>query len=77
MQAAIAASSGAFTSIWQSTDCYAYGLTDIELIDDVSGNVVEGTGDWLNRDTIDAAIDDMVRILRVQSSQSCPLYVLF
>lgn len=60
VQAAIAASSGAFTSIWQSTDCYAYGLTDIELVDDVSGNLVEGTGDWLNRDTIDAAIDDMV-----------------
>lgn len=85
VQAAIAASSGSFTSIWQSTDCYAYGLTDIDLVDDISGNVVEGTGDWLNRDTIDAAIDDMVSILslcvrdlRTQyySSVSNPFYDL-
>ena len=74
VQAAIAASSGSFTSIWQSTDCYAYGLTDIELVDDASGNVVEGTGDWLNRDTIDASIDDLVCVLH---AEACGTLILF
>jgi HEAT repeat-containing protein 5 len=60
VQAAIAASSGAFTSIWQSTDCYAYGVTDIEINENLSPDAVEGQGDWLNRDTINAAIDDIV-----------------
>ena len=60
VQAAIAASSGAFTSIWQSTDCYAYGVTDIEVNEDLATDVVEGQSDWLNRDTINASIDDMV-----------------
>ena len=60
VQAAIAASSGAFTSVWQSTDCYAYGVTDIEVNENLSPDAVEGQGDWLNRDTINASIDDMV-----------------
>lgn len=60
VQAAIASSSGAFTSVWQSSDCYAYGVTDIEISEDLSGKVVEGVSDWLNRDTIDAALDNLV-----------------
>ncbi len=60
VQAAIATSSGAFTSIWQSTDCYAYGVTDIEVEEDLSGKIVEGTSDWVNRDLIDASLDNLV-----------------
>ncbi|KAI0688492.1 clathrin-coated vesicle protein [Cytidiella melzeri] len=59
VQAAIATSSGSFTSVWQSTDCYAYGVTDIEIKEDLSGKIVEGTSDWLNRDLIDASLDSM------------------
>ena len=61
VQAAIASSSGSFTSIWQSTDCYAYGVTDIEINEGLFRQAAEGTGDWLDRDTIDAALDNLVR----------------
>ena len=63
VQAAIAASSGTFTNVWQSTDCYAYGVTDIEVNEDLPTDSAEGLGDWLNRDTISASIDDMVGVL--------------
>ena len=64
-QAAIATSSGTFTSVWQSVDGYAYGVTFIEVAD--QGAVGSGEGsllrkiDHLNRDTIEMAVDAMVR----------------
>lgn len=63
VQAAIAASSGTFTSIWQSTDCYAYGVTDIAVDEDLSTGATEAQADWLNRDTINASLDDMVSLV--------------
>lgn len=75
VQAAIAASSGAFTSVWQSTDCYAYGVTSIEVNEDLSTDVVEGQGDWLNRDTINASIDDMCNKPIIRSLEHDPLVV--
>lgn len=51
MQAAIATSSGTFTSIWQSIDGYAYGLTNLE---------VDDNPDWMNRDSIESSIDQLV-----------------
>lgn len=63
VQAAIATSSGAFVSVWQSTDCYAYGITDAEISEDLSTDGLEGQGDWLNRDTINASLDALVSCL--------------
>jgi hypothetical protein len=61
-QAAIATSSGTFTSVWQSIDGYAYGVTFIEAMD--PGATTEdsslGKMDQLNRDTIEMSIDAMV-----------------
>ncbi|KAI0759100.1 armadillo-type protein, partial [Fomes fomentarius] len=51
VQAAIASSSGAFTSIWQSVDGYAYGLTSLQ--------VDESPHEWLNRDSIERSVDEM------------------
>jgi hypothetical protein len=69
-QAAIATSSGTFTSVWQSVDGYAYGVTFIETID--QGGVVteEGQKDQLNRDTIGMSIDAMVK-----DFQTCDYHV--
>ncbi|KAF9269100.1 clathrin-coated vesicle protein [Marasmius fiardii PR-910] len=63
VQAAIASSSGSFTSVWQSTDGYAYGVTFIEIGDDEPVSI-EGSGggtDVFNRDTIEAAIETLLR----------------
>jgi hypothetical protein len=65
-QAAIATSSGTFTSVWQSTDGYGYGVTFVEPID--QGVITEedtslGKKDQLNRDTIEISIDAMVRTM--------------
>ncbi|KIJ69624.1 hypothetical protein HYDPIDRAFT_124270 [Hydnomerulius pinastri MD-312] len=42
MQASIASSSGTFTSVWQTTDGFGYGVTTIEVVDD-EAEVLEGT----------------------------------
>jgi hypothetical protein len=52
VQAAIASSSGAFTSVWQSTDGYAYGVTYIELRD--------SAGNGLKLDSA-IAVEDQLR----------------
>ncbi len=52
VQAAIASSSGSFTSIWQSVDGYAYGLTSLQ--------VDENPGEWMNRDSVEMSIEQMV-----------------
>lgn len=57
VQAAIASSTGAFTSIWQSTDGYAYGMTDIHPDNDFTK---KGLKSWMNRDSVEIVIDDMV-----------------
>lgn len=63
VQAAIVSSSGTFTSIWQSADSYAYGLTSLQVGD--------GPKDWMNRDGIEAAFDEMVGL--VDASVACAL----
>ena len=55
VQAAIASSSGSFTSIWQSVDGYAYGLTSLEVDD--------GPKELANRDSVEMSIDEMVRAI--------------
>jgi hypothetical protein len=67
LQAAIAASSGNFTNLWQCADGYAYGVTTIthgisqQADQDPLSNFLEGQRDRLNRDTMEALIDDLVR----------------
>ncbi|KAJ7066512.1 clathrin-coated vesicle protein [Mycena amicta] len=63
VQAAIAASSGAFTGIWTSNgDGYAYGVTFIDVGDDIGedGKKMKEK-DPLNRDSVEVAIDSMLR----------------
>lgn len=62
VQAAIASSSGSFTSVWQSVDGYAYGVTFTEVADDsvVANDAAVNGGDKLNRDTVELAIDKLV-----------------
>jgi len=63
MQASIASTSGSFTSIWQVTDGYAYGLTTLEMSED---GVDERTAsesprpDHSNSDTIEHSISALV-----------------
>ncbi|TRM58754.1 armadillo-type protein [Schizophyllum amplum] len=64
VQAAIASSSGSFTSVWQSADEYAYGVTFKEIKDDASGsseddNSTQGKKDHLNRDSLEVSIDSL------------------
>ena len=65
VQAAIASSSGTFTTVWQSVDGYAYGVTSIDVID-FGGNSSADDGpskskDHLNRETVEVSIDALVR----------------
>lgn len=63
VQAAIASSSGTFTSVWQSADGYAYGVTYTEVLDDsLAGDASFSGKDQLNRDSIDVSIDSLVSI---------------
>ncbi|KAF9069763.1 clathrin-coated vesicle protein [Rhodocollybia butyracea] len=63
VQAAIASSSGSFTTVWQSVDGYAYGVTFTEVADDsvVANDAAVNGGDKLNRDTVELAIDSLLR----------------
>ncbi|KAJ3914962.1 clathrin-coated vesicle protein [Lentinula edodes] len=63
VQAAIASSSGSFTSVWQSVDGYAYGVTFTEVADDsvAANDAAVNEGDKLNRDTVELAIDKLLR----------------
>ncbi|KAJ7604033.1 clathrin-coated vesicle protein [Roridomyces roridus] len=62
VQAAIAASSGTFTSIWASGDGYAHGVTFIEVGDELEedGQTAKET-DQLHRDSVEMAIDNLLR----------------
>ncbi|KAF7337120.1 Clathrin-coated vesicle protein [Mycena venus] len=63
VQAAIAASSGTFTGIWASGDGYAHGVTFIEIGDELEEDGTKmGKGtDPLNRDSVEVAIDSLLR----------------
>ncbi|KAJ2921172.1 hypothetical protein H1R20_g15918, partial [Candolleomyces eurysporus] len=65
VQAAIASSSGSFTSVWHSTDGYAYGVTFNDIVDfggiDVEGQQLPGNQDYLNRDSVEASIETLLR----------------
>ncbi|KAJ8482572.1 hypothetical protein ONZ51_g5279 [Trametes cubensis] len=66
VQAAIASSSGSFTSIWQSVDGYAYGLTNLQ---------VEDSPEWMNRDSIESSIDEMCQKPIITALEHDPLYL--
>ncbi|KAF8074912.1 clathrin-coated vesicle protein, partial [Lyophyllum atratum] len=62
VQAAIASSAGNFTSVWQSVDGYAYGVTSTESGSDTPGDdSSQGGHDYLNRDTVEVSIDTLLR----------------
>ncbi|TBU59882.1 clathrin-coated vesicle protein [Dichomitus squalens] len=67
VQAAIASSAGTFTSIWQSMDGYAYGLTSLQVDDSPK--------DWMNRDSIEMAIDEMTQKPIMTALEHDPLYL--
>ena len=72
LQAAIA-SAGNFTSLWNTTDGYAYGVTTLSVTEDedalTSAGSLPGQRDKLNRDSIEAKIDSLV-----SSFRSCSFY---
>ncbi|THH16286.1 hypothetical protein EW146_g4324 [Bondarzewia mesenterica] len=76
VQAAIASSSGSFTSIWQTLDGYAYGVTSIQASEEY---IHESTSDpslaknRLNRDSIESSIDELLRRPILQSCEHDPL----
>lgn len=65
IQAAIASSAGTLSSIWSTADGYAYGIAswDLTHIGTENSDANEGEQrDRLNRDTIDALIDNTVSL---------------
>ncbi|KZV63558.1 clathrin-coated vesicle protein [Peniophora sp. CONT] len=79
VQAAIASSSGSFSSLWQTFDNYAYGVSSVDLSDasqdsDAPEETPSGE-DRLNRDYIDAAIDDLLGRPILRSCEHDPLSV--
>ncbi|KAF9499159.1 clathrin-coated vesicle protein [Pleurotus eryngii] len=78
MQAAIASSSGSFTSVWQSGDGYAYGVThlDIEGADTAATDIAESESrDRLNRDSVETSIDELLRRPILGACEHDPLSV--
>ncbi|PIL25912.1 hypothetical protein GSI_11665 [Ganoderma sinense ZZ0214-1] len=67
VQAAIASSAGTFTTVWQSVDGYAYGLTSLQ--------VDESPKDWMNRDGIEIAFDEMIQKPIISGLEHDPLYL--
>ncbi|WVW78983.1 hypothetical protein I302_100946 [Kwoniella bestiolae CBS 10118] len=58
-QAAIAAQSGQFTTIWQSTDGYAFGVTSLLGAREGEGGI-EAEEAFLNRDRVEMAIESQL-----------------
>ncbi|ORX36130.1 armadillo-type protein [Kockovaella imperatae] len=58
-QAAIAAQAGQFTSVWQSTDGYAFGLTSLLQAREL-GRRSDSEEAFLNRDRIEVSIDSQL-----------------
>ncbi|TFY57214.1 hypothetical protein EVG20_g8633 [Dentipellis fragilis] len=69
VQAAIASSSGSFVSLWQSFDGYAYGVTAKSVGEDSDSDDPILAKDRLNRDSIDASIDELLRKPVLQSCE--------
>ncbi|KAM5530811.1 hypothetical protein V8D89_015522, partial [Ganoderma adspersum] len=67
VQAAIASSAGTFTTIWQSVDGYAYGLTSLQID--------ESPKDWMNRDSIETAFDEMTQKPIISGLEHDALYL--
>jgi hypothetical protein len=64
MQASIASTSGSFTSVWQMTDGYAYGLTTLEISEDgIDQSTTSETPrrGHSNSDSIEHSISALVR----------------
>lgn len=64
VQAAIASSSGSFTTVWNSTDGYAYGVTSNDIVDyggiGMEGDSASANQDYLNRDSVEASLETLV-----------------
>ncbi|WWC58989.1 uncharacterized protein I303_101535 [Kwoniella dejecticola CBS 10117] len=58
-QAAIAAQSGNFTTIWQSTDGYAFGVTSLIGAREGDGGI-EAEEPFLNRDRVEMAVESQL-----------------
>ncbi|KAK8846574.1 hypothetical protein IAR55_005660 [Kwoniella newhampshirensis] len=58
-QAAIAAQAGHFTSIWQSTDGYAFGVTSLLGAREAAGGV-EAEEAFLNRDRVEMSVESQL-----------------
>ncbi|KAG5643615.1 hypothetical protein DXG03_000582 [Asterophora parasitica] len=77
VQAAIASSSGTFTSVWQTIDGYAYGVTSTHIVD--PGSLSPGDDpaqegqDYLNRDTVEVSIDALLRTPVLGACEHDPL----
>ncbi|KAI0717727.1 ARM repeat-containing protein [Cerioporus squamosus] len=67
VQAAIASSSGSFTSIWQSVDGYAYGLTSLQID--------ETPGEWMNRDSVETSLEEMCQKPIIAALEHDTLYL--
>lgn len=65
VQAAIAANSGTFVSVWESTDGFSYGVTSLLVDHDIETASVDGShssgDDWINRDLTEVAIEGVLR----------------
>jgi hypothetical protein len=61
VQAAIAASSGSFTSLWDLADGFAFGVTSLLTERGASVSGVEASVDWLSRDPVEVEIDELQR----------------
>ncbi|EJD04810.1 clathrin-coated vesicle protein [Fomitiporia mediterranea MF3/22] len=77
LQAAIA-SAGNFTSLWNTTDGYAYGVTTLRVESDgdaalLGASDLPGQRDRLNRDSIEAKIDDLITQPVIGSCEHDPL----
>ncbi|KAH8921192.1 ARM repeat-containing protein [Atractiella rhizophila] len=61
VQAAIAAGSGAFVSVWDTTDGFGYGVTSLISEENIAlGQEERKVSDHLNRDSIDARMDELM-----------------
>ncbi|KAI9509814.1 clathrin-coated vesicle protein [Russula earlei] len=80
VQAAIASSSGSFSSLWATLDGYAYGVTGVEVFENASpasDNMgAPSFGKYrLNRDSVEASLDDMLRMPILRSAEHDPLSI--
>ncbi|KAF8523823.1 ARM repeat-containing protein [Gautieria morchelliformis] len=80
VQAAIATSSGTFTSVWHSADGYGSGVTSIDVVtqplsSEADAHVQSEKKNTLNRDTIETSIDILIAKPVIGSCEHDPLVV--